>query len=70
MKIFNSIKDMIVHHMRFSKEVVRTFSAGEKKVVYLSILRDPVPMFESLFNYMKAVAPQFSQVFSSIFEKF
>ena len=27
-------------------------------------------MFESLFNYMKAVAPQFSQVFYPIFEKF
>ena len=52
--------DMIVHHMRFSKEVVKTF--GKDDTVYVSILRDPLIMFESLFNYMKAVAPQFSQV--------
>jgi len=55
----DTIPDMIVHHMRFSKEVVKTF--GTDDVVYVSILRDPLTMFESLFNYMKAVAPQFSQ---------
>ena len=55
-----TIPDMIVHHMRFSSEVTKTF--GREHSVYVSILRDPLTMFESLFNYMKAVAPQFSQV--------
>ena len=49
--------DMIVHHMRFSKEVEKVFSDAN----YFSILRNPVIMFESLFNYMKTVAPQFNK---------
>ena len=49
--------DMIVHHMRFSKEVEKVFSGAN----YFSILRNPVIMFESLFNYMKTVAPQFNK---------
>ena len=48
---------MIVHHMRFSKEVEKVFSDAN----YFSILRNPVIMFESLFNYMKTVAPQFNK---------
>ena len=48
---------MIVHHMRFSKEVEKVFYDAN----YFSILRNPVIMFESLFNYMKTVAPQFNK---------
>ena len=43
--------------MRFSKEVEKVFSDAN----YFSILRNPVIMFESLFNYMKTVAPQFNK---------
>ena len=50
---------MIVHHMRFSPEIVKVF--GQQNTFYFSIVRNPVIMFESLFNYMKHVAPQFKK---------
>ena len=45
--------------MRFSPEVIKVF--GTDSTFYFSIVRHPVVMFESLFNYMKSVAPQFTK---------
>jgi len=42
--------------MRFSNHVVQLW--GED-AMYISIVRNPIIMFESLFNYMKRLAPQF-----------
>lgn len=50
--------DIIAHHMRFSNHVVQLW--GEE-ALYISIVRNPVIMFESLFNYMKRLAPQFRE---------
>lgn len=58
--------DYLVHHMRFSPAVEKVFPVENSK--YFSILRNPVIMFESLFNYMKTVAPQFSK--AGTLEKF
>ena len=44
--------------MRFSHEVAQFWG---KDAIYISIVRDPVKMFESLFNYMKRIAPQFKE---------
>lgn len=48
--------DIIAHHMRFSSHVVQLWGDD---ALYISIVRNPVIMFESLFNYMKKLAPQF-----------
>ena len=44
--------------MRFSPSVEKEFGDS---AIYISIVRNPVIMFESLFNYMKRLAPQFKE---------
>ncbi|CAG5112164.1 Oidioi.mRNA.OKI2018_I69.chr2.g6407.t1.cds [Oikopleura dioica] len=50
--------DIIAHHLRYSPDVEKLFAMDEP-VYHLSIIRNPTSMFESVFNYMKGVAPQF-----------
>ena len=52
------VPDILAHHMRYSPEVTKLFG---KDSIYISILRNPVIMFESLFNYMKLLSPQFKE---------
>ena len=56
--MLSSPADIIAHHMRFSPSVEKEFGDS---AIYISIVRNPVIMFESLFNYMKRLAPQFKE---------
>ncbi|XP_078580671.1 galactose-3-O-sulfotransferase 2-like [Branchiostoma floridae x Branchiostoma japonicum] len=47
----NTTYNILCHHMRFHKEHIRELMPDD--TVYITIIRDPVYMFESIFTYMR-----------------
>lgn len=61
---FLSICDMMINHAVFSKEIPKILP--KKETIYITILRNPVDEYRSLYRYFKDAVPSFKNTANSI----